>query len=213
MFKNARDGIGKIYISELMMLIASVITLIGTVVGMTTVQTSTTEASETDLAVLGVFVLVFAIVALIAFILNIVGLAKARKDEENFNKAFMLTFVGLAASIISSFFSNNKNLSDSFNVVIDLIWLLVTIFIIIGVVSLAKQTNHSAVAQKGENLLKVIIGVEILALVIKAVGVICAIAKTGQTVTVILSMIAGAVTVVYHIIYITLLGNAKKMLE
>lgn len=150
MFKNARDGIGKIYISELMMLIASVITLIGTVVGMTTVQTSTTEASETDLAVLGVFVLVFAIVALIAFILNIVGLAKARKDEENFNKAFMLTFVGLAASIISSFFSNNKNLSDSFNVVIDLIWLLVTIFIIIGVVSLAKQTNHSAVAQKGE---------------------------------------------------------------
>lgn len=213
MFKNARDGIGKIYISELMMLIASVITLIGTVVGMTTVQTSTTEASETDLAVLGVFVLVFAIVALIAFILNIVGLAKAKKDEENFNKAFMLTFVGLAASIVSSFFSNNKNLSDSFNVVIDLIWLLVTIFIIIGVVSLAKQTNHSAVAQKGENLLKVIIGVEILALVIKAVGVICAIAKTGQTVTVILSMIAGAVTVVYHIIYITLLGNAKKMLE
>lgn len=213
MFKNARDGIGKIYISELMMLIASVITLIGTVVGMATVQTSTTEASETDLAVLGVFVLVFAIVALIAFILNIVGLAKARKDEENFNKAFMLTFVGLAASIVSSFFSNNKNLSDSFNVVIDLIWLLVTIFIIIGVVSLAKQTNHSAVAQKGENLLKVIIGVEILALVIKAVGVICAIAKTGQTVTVILSMIAGAVTVVYHIIYITLLGNAKKMLE
>ena len=77
MIKNPCDGIRKTCISELMMLIAGVMAFIGTVVDMTTVK-----ASGTDPAFYGVFVPVLAIVALIAFVLNIVGLAKAGKDED-----------------------------------------------------------------------------------------------------------------------------------
>ena len=79
MFKNARDGIGKIYISELMMLIAGVMAFIGTVVDMTTVK-----ASGTDPAFYGVFVPVLAIVALIAgLIVYLINLWNTNEDFRN----------------------------------------------------------------------------------------------------------------------------------
>lgn len=210
MFKNAYEGIKKIYISELLMLIASIVTFVGAIVTLTSITSF--GASTTNLTILGVIVIVFAIVSLIAFILNIVGLAKARKDESNFNTAYVLTFAGIIASVLSSIFRNNKDLSDIFSIAIDLIWLLVTCLIIVAIVNIAKQVNDPAVAAKGNNLLKLIVGVQVLAIVIKVVSIICAIVKIGQTIPAVLSIIAGVLTVVYHLIYISLLSKANKML-
>ena len=210
MFKNAYEGIKKIFLSEILMLIASIVTIVGAVVSLVSITQS--GVSTANLALIGVFVIVFAIAAIVAFILNIVGLAKAKKDESNFKTAYILTLVGIVVSVVSSFFGNDKDLSDFFNVAIDLIWLLVTCFIVIGIVNLANQMKNTAVATKGNRLLKLIICVQVLALVIKIGSIICAIANVGQTVPAILTLVAGVLTIVYHFIYISLLGNAKKML-
>lgn len=210
MFKNAYSGIKKIYVSEILMLIASVVTIVGSVFTLTAMNM--TGEVDTSVLIIGAIALVFAIAALVAFILNIVGLAQARKDESGFNTAFMLTFAGIVVSLISGFFGSDQELSNIFSIAIDLIWLLVTCFIIVGIVNLANQVNDAAVAQKGNNLLKLIVSVQVLSIVIKVAGVICNALKIGQMIPAILSIVAGVLTVIYHFLYISLLAKGKKML-
>ena len=211
MFKNAYSGIRKIYISEVMMLIASIITIVSAVLTLITVGPSTEK--DIKLIILGIFVFAYAIVALVAFILNIVGLAKARLDERSFNTAFILTFVGIAVSIVSGVFAQDTVLANSFNTAVELIWLLVTCFIIIGIVNLANKLSNSAVANKGNNLLRLILCVQILAIIIRILSIIFTALNISMVLPAIFAIIAGVLTIVYHFIYISLLSKAKTMLE
>lgn len=194
MFQNAHAGIKKIFASEIMMLIASIIICVGAVVTLASI--SETDENPTSIMILGAIVIAFAIITLIAFILNIVGLSKAKKDEQGFQTAYMLTIAGILVSLVSGFFSNNENISNIFTTAIDLIWLLVTCFIIVGIVSLATKVNHSAVAAKGTSLLRLIVFVQVLSIVIRITSIICNIMNVRAVIPVILSIVAGVLTVV-----------------
>lgn len=220
MFKNAYEGIKKIFTAEIIMLIASIVALVGAIVTVTAdpnaVKDALNNASGTSLptsvVILGIVALAFGICALVAFILNLVGLVQAKKDEANFNTALLLTIAGIVVSIISGIFSKNESVNSFLNTAVELAYLLATMFIVYGIISLAKQLKNTPVETKGNRLLKLIVIVYGVGIAAKLLSAIFTAAKLDPIIIGIVGIISALLTVVSHLIYISLLSDAKKML-
>lgn len=220
MFKNAYEGIKKIFTAEIIMLIASIVALVGAIVTVTAdpnaVKDALNNASGTSLptsvVILGIVALAFGICALVAFILNLVGLVQAKKDEANFNTALLLTIAGIVVSILSGILSKNENVVSFLNTAVELAYLLATMFIVYGIISLAKQLKNTPVETKGNRLLKLIVIVYGVGIAAKLLSAIFTAAKLDPIIIGIVGIISALLTVVSHLIYISLLSDAKKML-
>lgn len=220
MFKNAYEGIKKIFTAEIIMLIASIVALVGAIVTITAdpnaVKDALNNASGTSLptsvVILGIVALAFGICALVAFILNLVGLVQAKKDEANFNTALLLTIAGIVVSILSGIFSKNESVTSFLNTAVELAYLLATMFIVYGIISLAKQLKNTPVETKGNRLLKLIVIVYGVGIAAKLLSSIFTAAKLDPIIIGIVGIISALLTVVSHLIYISLLSDAKKML-
>ena len=107
-FPNAFRGVKKIWLAEMLMLLAAIVGIIivivmaanGTMVGEDIVIN---EGVKTPIAVLGI---VTAVIALVAFILNLIGLINANNDDSAFRIALLVTILGIVASAISAIWSN-----------------------------------------------------------------------------------------------------------
>ena len=220
MFKNAYEGIKKIFTAEIIMLIASIVALVGAIVTVTAdpnaVKDALNNASGTSLptsvVILGIVALAFGICALVAFILNLVGLVQAKKDEANFNTALLLTIAGIVVSILSGILSKNESVTSFLNTAVELAYLLATMFIVYGIISLAKQLKNTPVETKGNRLLKLIVIVYGVGIAAKLLSAIFTAAKLDPIIIGIVGIISALLTVVSHLIYISLLSDAKKML-
>lgn len=220
MFKNAYEGIKKIFTAEIIMLIASIVTFVGAIATITAdpnavkdALNNPNEASITaGVAILGIVALAFGICALVAFILNLVGLVQAKKDEANFNTALLLTIAGIVVSILSGIFSKNESVTSFLNTAVELAYLLATMFIVYGIISLAKQLKNTPVETKGNRLLKLIVIVYGVGIAAKLLSSIFTAAKLDPIIIGIVGIISALLTVVSHLIYISLLSDAKKML-
>ena len=220
MFKNAYEGIKKIFTAEIIMLIASIVALVGAIVTVTAdpnaVKDALNNASGTSLptsvVILGIVALAFGICALVAFILNLVGLVQAKKDEANFNTALLLTIAGIVVSILSGILSKNESVTSFLNTAVELAYLLATMFIVYGIISLAKQLKNTPVETKGNKLLKLIVIVYGVGIAAKLLSAIFTAAKLDPIIIGIVGIISALLTVVSHLIYISLLSDAKKML-
>ena len=220
MFKNAYEGIKKIFTAEIIMLIASIVALVGAIATITAdpnaVKDALNNASGTSLptsvVILGIVALAFGICALVAFILNLVGLVQAKKDEANFNTALLLTIAGIVVSILSGIFSKNESVTSFLNTAVELAYLLATMFIVYGIISLAKQLKNTPVETKGNRLLKLIVIVYGVGIAAKLLSSIFTAAKLDPIIIGIVGIISALLTVVSHLIYISLLSDAKKML-
>lgn len=220
MFKNAYEGIKKIFTAEIIMLIASIVTFVGAIATITAdpnaVKDALNNASGTSLptsvVILGIVALAFGICALVAFILNLVGLVQAKKDEANFNTALLLTIAGIVVSILSGIFSKNESVTSFLNTAVELAYLLATMFIVYGIISLAKQLKNTPVETKGNRLLKLIVIVYGVGIAAKLLSAIFTAAKLDPIIIGIVGIISALLTVVSHLIYISLLSDAKKML-
>ena len=112
-FPNAYRGVKKIWLAEMLMLLAAIVGIVivivaamnGSMVGEDIVIS---EGVKTPIAVLGI---VTAVILLIGFILNLVGLINANNDDSAFRIALLVTILGVVASAISAIWSNNETLN------------------------------------------------------------------------------------------------------
>ena len=105
-FPNASAGVKKLYTSEILSLIALIFALITAIAGFFTIgviDAGVDGAVNAGLGVTGVFTILTAILSLIAFILSLVGLSRAGKDEPAFKYALYATFIGIVVSVVVGF--------------------------------------------------------------------------------------------------------------
>ncbi len=212
-FPNAAAGVKKIFTAEILTLIAAIATLISTILLVVTLGAAASGSKGGTIAAGGFTAILFVaagIVGIVAFIMSIVGISNASKDEPTFKTALICVIVGIVGSLVASIFSGNAVVSSIGSLVTNVANLFVTIFVITGIIRLADQLNNAEVGNKGNNILKMIIAISVLAIIANLIVLIM-----GGRVSVvagIIAIVAAVLEIVQYIMYLSFLSNAKAML-
>ena len=216
MFPNAKKGISKVFVSEILYLIG---TILATVSAVSVILSAADNAGGSFLFGL-IFLLISSILIIVAGIIQIVGLANAAKESNMFRYALFMVILSLVLTLLSALIKDYSvrdflygtfapnyiivNISDALSKVLS----LVVMFFVIGGIN--ELIPDSEVAKKSK---KIVILAIITALVSVILNLITnfssvAVATTG----VILSLGALVCSLIYYIMYLVLLAMAKKAL-
>ena len=212
-FPNAYRGVKKIWLAELLMHLASIVGIImvivmaanGTMVGEDIVIN---EGVKTPIAVLGI---VTAVIALVAFILNLVGLINANNDDSAFRIALLVTILGVVASAISAIWSNNETLNKWMDTAITICSMFASYYVLTGIANLAEKMSDAAtkaLALKSRTLVEGSFCATALFKLIISIFKI----QDGSTISTILAVVALLLELVSYILYLRALSKGKKML-
>ena len=207
-YPNAFAGVKKLYTAEILALIALVFALITAVAAFFSIgviEEGLEEAVNPSLAVTGVFTIVTAILSLIAFILNLVGLIRAGKDEPTFKYALYATILGIVVSVASGFLPDGT-VKELLTLANEIMLNLVSVLSIAGIMALAQKTMNTDMEQRGTLLLRLITASIIIA------GVADIIYRFFATGAIVLGIVAIVVDLIATLIYLGYLNRARKML-
>lgn len=220
-FPNAAKGVKRIFTAQILQLIGSVCAVIGGLIfisgGATALLTKGSNAGAAaalgQMGIALVFFIGYGVLALIAFIMQLVGIINAKNDEDSFKSALVCLIIGIIVPVIGGFFVRSAPVVTSLCASVgNLMTLFVTIFIISGIIKLADQLNRGDVSTKGSNILKIIIVIAGLSLILSIVSSFM-LTNTAIAVTaLILLAVAMVLSVVQYIMFLTLLAKAKNML-
>ncbi len=213
-FPNAFRGVKKIWLAELLMLLAAVIGIIlvfviaanGTLVGEQEIVIN--EAAKTPISILGIFT---TVIALIALILNLVGLINARGDDAGFRIALLVTVLGIIASAVSAIWSTNQVLVKWMDIAVTIFSLFASYYVLTGIANLADKYPDpatKALALKSRTLVEGSFCATALFKLIISIFKI----QDGSTISTILSVVALLLELVSYILYLRALSKGKQML-
>ncbi len=222
-FPNAFEGVKKIFLSEILTLIAGVLAVIGAIAALAGSAIAVGIADTADMSdeavaqvaggavaavgVGGVVALIGGIIMIVAFIIYLIGVNKAKKDNDNFAKAFMWVIISLIFSIIVGFFSATPTVGPILSACSSVVSCLATFYIVNGIADLADQLGNSAVAGTARTLIKVLFVVYALQVIASLIG------GFASGLSLILSIVATILGVIANIVYLIILAQGKKVLE
>ena len=215
-FPNAASGVKKIFTAEILALISEILLLFAGVLVVIALAAAQNNANDSlalgTLAGFAIFGFGATVIAIIAFILKIVGISQASKDENSFKTAIICLIIGIVGSLVYSIFqTSSPTVASIGNLIYQLMNLFVTIFVISGIIKLADQLNDGVVSAKGSTLLKLITVIYALTIIANIIVLILG-GYAVSIVAAIIYLIALILTVVQYIMYLVYLANAKKML-
>ncbi len=208
-FPNAFAGVKKLYTSEILALIALIFALITAIAGFTSIgiiDAGVEDAVNPSLAITGVLTIITAILSLICFILNLVGLNQAGKDEPAFKYALYVSLLGIVVSVAGGFVPEGFG-KELLSVINEIVLLLVPVLSIAGIISLSKQYMNSDMENRGNSLLK------LMTTSIVVAGVADIIYRFFANGAIVLGIVAIVIDLIASLIYLGYLNRARKMLE
>ena len=211
-FPNAFKGVSQIYKAELISILAAVCTGIGAILAIFGVGVADvgSEAVGAGFAITGgLFVIGTAVLMVISYFLNIIGVNNAAKDEEGFKRAMIAIIVGIIASVVAGIFSNNETVSLLAQLVSRICEVLVFWFCIGGIRNLAVKMNDRNIANKADSFIKLIIGIYVVGIVLAIIG---SFVKVGGFLDGFIDVAGAACSIVAYLSYLSLLKGAKEML-
>lgn len=222
MFPNAAKGVKKIFTAEILSLIAAFLIIVAAVMALSTFGSiKGFEATQSTAAAAGAFasgigMAIFSIgslvLAIIAFIFNILGVVQASRDESTFKIALYALIAGVVFTCLGSIFENMSGpLSGAMSALATVAELIVTLYVIQGIRLLASRLNNREVDNQGQKIYMIILIVLILRLI---ANILVAIFGGRFTTTLALSfyMVSIVLSLVQYIMYLVFLAKAKKML-
>ena len=212
-YPNAKKGINRIFFFYLIAILGMVVIAIGSGILAVKGQTMTDLSTYTSGAnIAALVILIGGLMVLVAFLFKFFGISKASIDERDFKKAMALLVIGFVASIVHSAVDGRiEVVAEIANIITNVCELLVTIFIISGIKSLAEKVNDRHVFDMCNRTYKLIIAVYVLIIALTVVALFV----TNETMAVIAGLIALAIAIlaiVAIIVFLSLLNNARKML-
>ena len=213
-FPNAYKGVGRIYKAQILMLITAILMIVSGIILIAAAQNSTTE--DGALAAVGgsaVIMIITSILMIVAFILNLMGISSAMKDEPSFKTAMICVGIGIGASVLSSVLSSNGTISDVFSWISSAANICVTLLIIQGICVLADKLGDPEMVDKGKRLAYMLLAVQVLALIASIISAIFQKSTSGLVTAGAIVIISAIIDIVAYFMYLGYLSKAKKMLE
>ena len=218
-FPNAAKGVSKIFTAEILSLIALIATGIMSIWAAITVAAAPPEGSEEVSTVFAAgaigmiaFGAIAGIIAVIALIINIVGVVQASKDESAFKAIIYLVIFSIIVSVVATIFTGNQFAANLSNAIAEIVHLVCTVLVVLGIATMATQLQNEKVIAKGGTILKLIIWVGILAIIARLFAIFLPSTSAAVIIT-ILAIVALVLSIAQYCIYLSFLSNAKKMLN
>ena len=210
-FPNALEGVKKIYKAEIIGLIGALIGFVAAILALA--GASTGEDGLGLVAVGGILIIAMAVLLVISFIMNLVGLNKAKPDEENFKNALTMVIIGIIAGILLGATKEGTLLNSIGDNLSKVCGLLANYFVCTALMNLAGQLGDEAMAKKAGTIRSMLLGVWCAAVVLNVLGDILQKNATLSTIAAVIGLVAAVVEIVAYILYIGLLKRSRGMLE
>ena len=211
-YPNAFKGVSQIYKAELIAIVAVICTGIGAILAIFGVGVADvgSEAVGAGFAITGgLFVIATAVLMIVSYILNIIGVGNAAKDEIGFRSAMIAIIVGIVASIVAGIFANKEAVSLIAQLVSKICDVMVFWFCIGGIRNLADKMNDRVIADKADSFTKLIIGIYIAGIVLAIIG---SFVKAGGFLDGLIDVAGVVCSIVAYLSYLSLLKGARDML-
>lgn len=211
-FPNAFEGVKKVFIAEILALIASGCMVLGAIIA----AASAMAGSLSGAAGGGFFVIASFVLSLLSLIFNLIGLSKASQDEAAFKTAFYCAIVNLIATFVIRIIGIAVP-GNAINYVSTIISTALSIaiirYVVKGITSLAEKLGRNDIIDYGGKiaiLLYIVYGVSILLNLLSWIfsGSLSMAATIG-----VFSILSGIAGIVGYILYLVYLSRAKNMLE
>ena len=200
-FPNAYEGVKKICKAILFLIISCFLSMVAGI----------TDLIGDGAVIVGVIAVIAAcVLMIIAFILKILGVNRASKDEQAFKTAFTVLIVGIAANILVSVFNSNDLIGAIGNFIIHLAEILACYYICTGIVNCADALGDKAVSAEGLKTRKNLMCIWGIAAVFSIISIIF---FKNKVVYNIFNIAGSCISLLAYIIYYGLLKKATAMLE
>jgi len=211
-YPNAFKGVSQIYKAELIAILAVICTGIGAILAIFGVGVADvgSEAVGKGFAITGgLFVIATAVLMIVSYILNIIGVGNAAKDESGFRSAMIAIIIGIVASIVAGIFSNKEVVCLLAQLVSKICDIMVFWFCIGGIGNLADKLNDQVMSDKADSFIKLIVGIYIAGIVLSIIGTFVTV---GGFLDALIDVASAACSIIAFLSYLSLLSGAKNML-
>ncbi len=206
-FPNAHEGVKKIFTAEILMIIVTIGTVIVSGISMSG------DRSEGAIGAAAIILVAAGVISIIAFIMNLLGIIQARKDEQQFTYALYAVIGGIVASLVQSAFPNNGLVVDAANTVSSICSALATYFVIGGILNLAEQLGNADMIAKGKRARIIVVTLWLIVVILQLLGTIFGTGNdTLMLIESVLLVAAGVLSIILYFVYLSYLSKSRTML-
>lgn len=213
-FPNAANGVKKLYTAEILNLIGTIALIIAYVLTAAALVAAGNDSVGGAIGSgLGAMILFIGsgVLAIIAYILKFVGISKASQDEPAFKSAFVCAIISLAFLILASAFPALEVLTGIASTLQRVFELMITVFVIQGVIRLADKRNRGDISTRGASLMKLLLVIYGLIIIANIVATVFGL--TTSLIALILLIASGVLAIIQYFMYLGFLSKAAKMLS
>ena len=209
-YPNASIGIRRIYVSEIIALIASIITAVSSVIFMACYEDPALIAAA---GVFNIAVLVSLSIFIFSYILQITGIVRATKDEPAFRVSLIAIIAALVITVLECFFfAGNPLVTFILELAGDVAEFFLVHYIIHGIMHISGHLGRDDIAKKGKRIFRVIyiaIGFEIIVRIFEVIFG----KQVGEELAMPFGLAADILSVVEYILFLSYIGKANKLLK
>lgn len=209
-YPNAANGINIIFMSEVIALAASVIVLVCSVIGVLCFENSELVFLMGIMALVVLFAL---LIFVLSYILQIVGIVRASKDEPAFRVSLIAIIAALVITVLESiFYQSNHFVTFIIEIAGDVARFFLVHYIIHGIMHISEHLGRHDITKKGTHIFRVIyiaIGFEIIVRIFELIFG----KEVGEQLSLPFGIVADILSVVEYILFLTYIGKAVKMLK
>ena len=203
-FPNAYKGMKKLRISTALSLAGTIITLFAYILA-----ASAKTPFDTGLGLAGLLVLAAFVIYIVSFVLMIIGIIKAKKDEPIFGKALAYLIIVIVLYVIGVLLNTIQNFIQ---VISSLLELCITLEILNAIISLSVDCSDAETETKTANFKKLMVGLYVVSLLFGICKMFSGANGSGSTFFVIITLLTAVADIVLYAFYYKLLKRAEQML-
>ena len=216
-YPNAAKGIKKIWIAEILGILATVLAVVLVImVSASHIDTSMSgeeaaQALETAKIAGPVvaFGVVMMLVMLVSYILNLIGILNASKDDVGFKNALWVLLASIAFGIGAAILQNsNPRAAHWLQVPSTLFELVVTIYVLDGIANLARNLGKNDIVDLSKQCRTWLMCALVLS---SAAEAFVALGTQGSVLNTTSGVAAGLLQIVGYVIYLRVLNKARQM--
>ena len=207
-YMEAYYGVKKVFIAQVLSAIIAAASIGAAVVAANAGQ-SDGKAAE----VLASFGGILLILTIVAYVLSLLGLHQAGRDEPFFKTAFTISMMALLCSVAGGVltaigYESAKSIADF---AVQILQIMIIIYVIYGIISLAGKLKDRKLEQNGKRLVMLVTVMLFISIVIDLMADIFS-KKAGELVVGAIGIVAAIIIFVAYVLYLILLGKAVKTL-